>query len=130
MVAVRSDQTSAGSFVSMRRTAVSRSEEHTSELQSPCNLVCRLLLPRVPLPLLPTRRSSDLVGDELVEMSAEDRVHLDGDTVDLITEICENAIGCGVDLVVDGRSQIRPDFGRVVRVDEANGGLEIGRAHV
>src|SRR5256885_3681201 len=32
-----------------------RSEEHTSELQSPCNLVCRLLLekknaPHVPLP--------------------------------------------------------------------------------
>src|SRR2546426_3111891 len=26
------------------RTAGSRSEEHTSELQSPCNLVCRLLL--------------------------------------------------------------------------------------
>src|SRR5256885_12724959 len=25
-------------------TAVLRSEEHTSELQSPCNLVCRLLL--------------------------------------------------------------------------------------
>src|SRR5688500_11491746 len=25
-----------------------RSEEHTSELQSPCNLVCRLLLPRLP----------------------------------------------------------------------------------
>src|SRR5256885_15285443 len=25
-------------------TACSRSEEHTSELQSPCNLVCRLLL--------------------------------------------------------------------------------------
>src|SRR5688500_20039112 len=24
--------------------AVTRSEEHTSELQSPCNLVCRLLL--------------------------------------------------------------------------------------
>src|SRR5256885_13244033 len=34
---------------SVRRKAVSfvtqiRSEEHTSELQSPCNLVCRLLL--------------------------------------------------------------------------------------
>src|ERR1022692_1150097 len=28
----------------MPRAAVSRSEEHTSELQSPCNLVCRLLL--------------------------------------------------------------------------------------
>src|SRR5688500_20311954 len=26
------------------RAAISRSEEHTSELQSPCNLVCRLLL--------------------------------------------------------------------------------------
>src|SRR5256885_11778245 len=25
-------------------TAITRSEEHTSELQSPCNLVCRLLL--------------------------------------------------------------------------------------
>src|SRR5256885_12635518 len=27
-----------------RGLAVARSEEHTSELQSPCNLVCRLLL--------------------------------------------------------------------------------------
>src|SRR2546426_6409146 len=27
-----------------RRAPTSRSEEHTSELQSPCNLVCRLLL--------------------------------------------------------------------------------------
>src|SRR5256885_13813381 len=27
-----------------RRRALRRSEEHTSELQSPCNLVCRLLL--------------------------------------------------------------------------------------
>src|SRR5256885_17230092 len=26
------------------RTPAGRSEEHTSELQSPCNLVCRLLL--------------------------------------------------------------------------------------
>src|SRR5256885_11105349 len=28
----------------IRRTGGTRSEEHTSELQSPCNLVCRLLL--------------------------------------------------------------------------------------
>src|SRR5205807_10030980 len=28
----------------IRRRANPRSEEHTSELQSPCNLVCRLLL--------------------------------------------------------------------------------------
>src|SRR2546426_3477487 len=27
-----------------KRIAYTRSEEHTSELQSPCNLVCRLLL--------------------------------------------------------------------------------------
>src|SRR2546426_9207122 len=33
-------------FVGRRgvRGAVERSEEHTSELQSPCNLICRLLL--------------------------------------------------------------------------------------
>src|SRR2546426_2280521 len=30
--------------VPMAATDVPRSEEHTSELQSPCNLVCRLLL--------------------------------------------------------------------------------------
>src|SRR5688500_18503468 len=35
-----------------------RSEEHTSELQSPCNLVCRLLLRT--RHSFPTRRSSDL----------------------------------------------------------------------
>src|SRR5256885_13262202 len=28
----------------LSRAALDRSEEHTSELQSPCNLVCRLLL--------------------------------------------------------------------------------------
>src|SRR3989454_8359385 len=36
---VRIDRDSA-----RRRAELSRSEEHTSELQSPCNLVCRLLL--------------------------------------------------------------------------------------
>src|SRR2546426_5969356 len=36
----------AGSAIARRRDreATRRSEEHTSELQSPCNLVCRLLL--------------------------------------------------------------------------------------
>src|SRR5256885_10271080 len=46
------------------RPAGTRSEEHTSELQSPCNLVCRLLLEkkkktdkhRVKLASLPCRR--------------------------------------------------------------------------
>src|SRR5256885_4057379 len=31
-------------LAALRRTKKKRSEEHTSELQSPCNLVCRLLL--------------------------------------------------------------------------------------
>src|SRR5256885_13331841 len=33
-----------GVVAAHRRGAEPRSEEHTSELQSPCNLVCRLLL--------------------------------------------------------------------------------------
>src|SRR5688500_19517229 len=32
------------SMEEIERQAIERSEEHTSELQSPCNLVCRLLL--------------------------------------------------------------------------------------
>src|SRR5256885_6939952 len=35
---------SRGRGLRARRLAGGRSEEHTSELQSPCNLVCRLLL--------------------------------------------------------------------------------------
>src|SRR5256885_6112773 len=34
----------AGDEAMARRLVTMRSEEHTSELQSPCNLVCRLLL--------------------------------------------------------------------------------------
>src|SRR2546426_3314471 len=35
---------SANYFQFLGRWLTNRSEEHTSELQSPCNLVCRLLL--------------------------------------------------------------------------------------
>src|SRR3989454_1709660 len=35
--------------------ASTRSEEHTSELQSPCNLVCRLLLEKKKKLVVPTR---------------------------------------------------------------------------
>src|SRR5256885_6289594 len=50
---------------SLRADDVDRSEEHTSELQSPCNLVCRLLLEKKkysrqsfpPNPLRTIRRS-------------------------------------------------------------------------
>src|SRR5256885_11041496 len=34
-----------------RRLSEQRSEEHTSELQSPCNLVCRLLLEKKKTPV-------------------------------------------------------------------------------
>src|SRR5256885_8676547 len=33
-----------GALLGVQATGFGRSEEHTSELQSPCNLVCRLLL--------------------------------------------------------------------------------------
>src|SRR5256885_3848093 len=47
----------AQSAKSRMRSTSARSEEHTSELQSPCNIVCRLLLEKKKtnktLPLLP-----------------------------------------------------------------------------
>src|SRR5256885_12230950 len=39
-----------------------RSEEHTSELQSPCNLVCRLLLEKKKKQLSPTLRHSSEIA--------------------------------------------------------------------
>src|SRR5205807_3701134 len=39
-----------------------RSEEHTSELQSPCNLVCRLLLEKKKLLLRGFRMASSISG--------------------------------------------------------------------
>src|SRR5256885_13311119 len=37
-------QTEIEKIPGVKKAEVERSEEHTSELQSPCNLVCRLLL--------------------------------------------------------------------------------------
>src|SRR6516162_10060972 len=42
-----------------RRCRSTRSEEHTSELQSPCNLVCRLLLEKKKCLRRASRRLSD-----------------------------------------------------------------------
>src|SRR5256885_11501821 len=48
-----------------RLEAFPRSEEHTSELQSPCNLVCRLLLEKKKKNLLlPTSDSYSLIHDQ------------------------------------------------------------------
>src|SRR5256885_1287263 len=46
----RSFTSPRGTWVSARSTR--RSEEHTSELQSPCNLVCRLLLEKKNKPIV------------------------------------------------------------------------------
>src|SRR5256885_8647477 len=40
----RADDSTAGAADGQTSAPGARSEEHTSELQSPCNLVCRLLL--------------------------------------------------------------------------------------
>src|SRR5437764_976561 len=58
----RAPQLSRGGDDRHHRARRARSEEHTSELQSPMYLVCRLLLSVVARDLhpLPTRRSSDL----------------------------------------------------------------------
>src|SRR5256885_9446588 len=49
---------------SFATAAPDRSEEHTSELQSPCNLVCRLLLEKKNKNMTPTQ-SVCLPGTEL-----------------------------------------------------------------
>src|SRR2546426_8903511 len=41
---ISTEQTSGYSSLDLNARRAVRSEEHTSELQSPCNLVCRLLL--------------------------------------------------------------------------------------
>src|SRR5256885_5650306 len=50
------------------RESLVRSEEHTSELQSPCNIVCRLLLEKKKIPNLHFRETSHLV-DQFNELS-------------------------------------------------------------
>src|SRR5256885_12318779 len=44
MVTVSKSQPMPKCSLNIRASSHTRSEEHTSELQSPCNLVCRLLL--------------------------------------------------------------------------------------
>src|ERR1022692_4042718 len=58
-------ETNYDGLLKMIREGVQRSEEHTSELQSPCNLVCRLLLEKTkttpaPLPTCMPRSETSL----------------------------------------------------------------------
>src|SRR5256885_6221944 len=48
-----------------------RSEEHTSELQSPCNLVCRLLLEKKKIRRIKHRRTLTLTVDPPASLSWE-----------------------------------------------------------
>src|ERR1022692_4088092 len=62
----------------IRTSGNSRSEEHTSELQSPCNLVCRLLLEKNNTTtrqraLRKRHASSDCSQGHAVEVGAEKR---------------------------------------------------------
>src|SRR5256885_13324893 len=50
----------ADQFVAELSGKERRSEEHTSELQSPCNLVCRLLLEKKKLDTLPSHTTSSI----------------------------------------------------------------------
>src|SRR5256885_3429774 len=50
-------------IVQRRGGDLHRSEEHTSELQSPCNLVCRLLLEKKNTKVRPLRRFHIVVID-------------------------------------------------------------------
>src|SRR2546426_7465101 len=52
--AAGADVPGSGECRDLRACARGRSEEHTSELQSPCNLVCRLLLEKKKKTLLKT----------------------------------------------------------------------------
>src|SRR5256885_7364871 len=58
------EQDGAGEIVGMAvrhlRHQVGRSEEHTSELQSPCNLVCRLLLEKKNIKIVRTTYDSSI----------------------------------------------------------------------
>src|SRR5438876_7717523 len=62
-----------GARGSLRASRCRRSEEHTSELQSPVHLVCRLLLEKKKLP----RHSADDQGEHdalMLDMIYDDRV--------------------------------------------------------
>src|SRR5256885_3805428 len=50
--------------------APTRSEEHTSELQSPCNLVCRLLLEK--------KKNRDIVATRSIATTARRQTGADG----------------------------------------------------
>src|SRR5256885_6624829 len=68
-VLVRHDE----GVASVHRLAEHRSEEHTSELQSPCNLVCRLLLEKKNTPICSSPHSHLITTCSMRRPSAPSR---------------------------------------------------------
>src|SRR5205807_6002146 len=64
--AIRFSRTPSRWSIRNREIRIARSEEHTSELQSPCNLVCRLLLEK-------KKERENLLGRHI---SRPDKFHL------------------------------------------------------
>src|SRR5256885_11011918 len=63
---VTNSSTSRLRHIQVGKRTLNRSEEHTSELQSPCNLVCRLLLEKKKYP---NRHPVDTVVPETSDLS-------------------------------------------------------------
>src|SRR2546426_2388450 len=61
---------SAESRSTISKKSSPRSEEHTSELQSPCNLVCRLLLEKKNV-VERSRRQADVEAPPLIDVVSE-----------------------------------------------------------
>src|SRR5256885_8176216 len=67
------DENSAGPI---RSEFIDRSEEHTSELQSPCNLVCRLLLEKKKAPPHPRRAVGPIATALTLDLNATRPRHI------------------------------------------------------
>src|SRR5947209_428629 len=115
-----------------RRPAGSRSEEHTSELQSRQYLVCRLLLERSgntpDLHSFPTRRSSDLVPQSIsvTYANAYKRASVLDDLCGFSFAAANPATGIPGPLAPAAEAAL---FGTSNGIPPT-GGVEIGRAHV
>src|SRR5437762_1215150 len=110
---------------------LSRSEEHTSELQSPMYLVCRLLLEKPaarPLtPSFPTRRSSDLnlASIRLRGAIRHNRCARNHLQIADLRQVREQ-------IILNTVREVRVFFliAEVLERQHCNGPIEIGRAHV
>src|SRR5256885_7102868 len=69
--ATREEPLEAYNLIARGTKTLNRSEEHTSELQSPCNLVCRLLL---------EKKKNKFTFASPADLLSAHRVHIPSDT--------------------------------------------------